>query len=64
MTDSSISKPAEPSDLSFVWKESRETLLNLLEKGRKVGWHRVGQPFPHLIEGRSGWAVWIAISLG
>jgi len=57
------SSPNETSELSFFWRESRENLLKLLEKGRKLGWHRVGQPFPHLIEDRSGWGVWITISL-
>jgi hypothetical protein len=56
-------KPTETAELSFVWKESQESLLKLLERGRKMGWHRVGQPFPHLIESRDGWGVWVTISL-
>jgi hypothetical protein len=63
MSDPLLSKPAVSSELSFVWKESQEILLRLLEKGRKMGWHRVGQPFPHSIEGRSGWGVWVTIFL-
>jgi len=63
MSAPSLSKPAEASELSFVWKESQETLLKLLERGRKMGWHRVGQPFPHSIENRSGWGVWVTISI-
>ena len=56
-------KGAETSDLSFVWKESQESLLKLLERGRRVGWHRVGQPFPYPIEDRAGWGVWVNITL-
>jgi len=56
-------EPGSESELAFLWKESRDNLLRLLERGRKMGWHRVGQPFPHAIEGRSGWAVWVEIPL-
>ena len=56
-------QPGSESELSFLWKESRDNLLKLLERGRKIGWHRVGQPFPHTLEGRTGWAVWVEIPL-
>ena len=63
MNDAVAPRALPTTELSFVWKESREPLLKLLEKGRRMGWHRVGQPFPHPIEGRSGWGVWVTISL-
>ncbi len=52
-----------PPDVSFVWKESKQSLLSLLERARKQGWHRMGQPFESEVEGRKGWAVWVAITI-
>jgi hypothetical protein len=58
-----VKQAADSSDISFLWKESQEGLLRLLEKGRKKGWHRMGQPFPFAIEERAGWAIWVAIPI-
>jgi len=56
-----VKQAEEPTDVSFLWKESQESLLKILERGRKKGWHRMGQPFPYKIEERAGWAIWVTI---